>query len=127
MKTQLLLKEKCARAAPHYAIKAIAHPETDKTRSIDWKHEEKINTRVTHSGAYHLRTNIDDRDEERLWKSYIPPGAYGLRVTANIIDKVYEKGKKACSSIYDPGTIIFDTVPRQLNYKLNNHQLKLVG
>jgi len=26
--------------------------------------------------------------------------AMRLKVTANIIDKVYEKGKKACSSIY---------------------------
>jgi hypothetical protein len=42
----------------------------------------------------------------------------GLRVTANIIDKVYEKGKKACSNIYDNGTIIFDTVLGQLNYKI---------
>jgi len=43
----------------------------------------------------------------------------GLRVTANIIGKVYEKGKKACRSIYDTGTIIFDKVLGQLNYKIN--------
>jgi hypothetical protein len=41
-----------------------------------------------------------------------------LTVTANIIDKVYEKGKKACSSIYETGTIIFDAVLGQLNYKI---------
>jgi len=42
----------------------------------------------------------------------------GLKVTANIIDKIYEKGKKACSSIYETGTIIFDAVLGQLNYKI---------
>ena len=42
----------------------------------------------------------------------------GLRVTANIIDKVYDKGKKACSTIYDTGTIVFDKVLGQLNYKI---------
>ncbi len=42
----------------------------------------------------------------------------GLKVTVNIIDKVYEKGKKACSSIYETGTIIFDAVLGQLNYKI---------
>jgi len=42
----------------------------------------------------------------------------GLTVTANIIDKIYEKGKKACFSIYETGTIIFDAVLGQLNYKI---------
>ena len=42
----------------------------------------------------------------------------GLKVTANIIDKVYEKGKKSCGSIYETGTIIFDKVLGQLNYKI---------
>jgi hypothetical protein len=42
----------------------------------------------------------------------------GLRMAANIIDKVYETGKKACKEIYDTGTIIFDPVLGKLNYKV---------
>ncbi len=42
----------------------------------------------------------------------------GLKVTANIIDKVYETGKKACMKIYETGTIIFDKLLGKLNYKV---------
>jgi len=42
----------------------------------------------------------------------------GLKVTANIMDKLYEKGKKACDNLYEKGTIIFDDVLGQLNYKV---------
>ncbi|MFT5085343.1 MAG: hypothetical protein ACI9Y1_003402, partial [Lentisphaeria bacterium] len=42
----------------------------------------------------------------------------GLKVTANIIDKVYETRKKACKEIYDTGTIVFDQVLGKLNYKV---------
>jgi hypothetical protein len=42
----------------------------------------------------------------------------GLKVTANIIDKVYETGKKVCKEIYDTGTIVFDQVLGKLNYKV---------
>ncbi len=65
------LKEKYARAAQHYEIKVIPDPETNKTLSIHWKRNEKPNTQATHPGVYCLRANIDDWDEERLWKTYI--------------------------------------------------------
>lgn len=42
----------------------------------------------------------------------------GLKVVANIIDKVYEKGRKVSSKIYEKGTIIFDKVLGDLNYKI---------
>ncbi|MFT5085440.1 MAG: hypothetical protein ACI9Y1_003501 [Lentisphaeria bacterium] len=42
----------------------------------------------------------------------------GLKVTANIIDKVCETGKMACKEIYDTGTIVFDQVLGKLNYKV---------
>lgn len=42
----------------------------------------------------------------------------GLRVVSNIIDNVYEKGKKSSSDIYEIGTIIFDKVLGNLNYKV---------
>ncbi len=46
-----------------------------------------------------------------------------LCVKANIIDKFYEKGKKACMSIYEKGTIVFDKVLGQLNYKVKPENL----
>ena len=42
----------------------------------------------------------------------------GLRVTVNIIDKVYEKSKKASAELYQNGTIIFDKVLGKLNYRV---------
>ena len=42
----------------------------------------------------------------------------GLKVIANIIDATYEKGKKVSSDIYKKGTIIFDKVLGNLNYKI---------
>jgi hypothetical protein len=42
----------------------------------------------------------------------------GLSVVANVIDAVYEKGRKACSDIYSHGTILFDKVLGELNYKI---------
>lgn len=42
----------------------------------------------------------------------------GLEVTANIIDDIYEKGKKVSSDIYKAGTIVFDKVLGNLNYKI---------
>ncbi len=42
----------------------------------------------------------------------------GLKVTTNLLDRVYEKGKKACETLYEKGTIIFDKVLGALNYKI---------
>jgi hypothetical protein len=42
----------------------------------------------------------------------------GLRVTVNIIDKVYEKSKKASADLYENGTIIFDNILGRLNYRV---------
>ena len=42
----------------------------------------------------------------------------GLKVTATIINTIYEKGKKARHAIYETGTIIFDKVLGKLNYKI---------
>ena len=42
----------------------------------------------------------------------------GLWVTVNIIDKVYEKSKKASADLYQNGTIIFDKVLGKLNYRV---------
>jgi hypothetical protein len=47
----------------------------------------------------------------------------GLQVTVNIIDKVYEKSKKASADLYENGTIIFDKVLRKLNYRVNKTAL----
>lgn len=42
----------------------------------------------------------------------------GLTVTANVIDTIYEKGRKACPDIYNHGTIVFDKILGALNYKV---------
>jgi hypothetical protein len=42
----------------------------------------------------------------------------GLRVTVNIIDKIYEKSKKVSADLYEKGTIIFDNILGKLNYKV---------
>ena len=42
----------------------------------------------------------------------------GLRVLVNMIDKVYEKSKKASADLYDHGTIVADKVLGKLNYKI---------
>ena len=42
----------------------------------------------------------------------------GLQVRVNIIDKVYEKSKKASADLYENGTIIFDKILGQLNYRV---------
>jgi hypothetical protein len=42
----------------------------------------------------------------------------GLRVTVNIIDKVYEKSKKYSADLYENGTIIFDKILGRLNYRV---------
>ena len=47
----------------------------------------------------------------------------GLQVTVNIIDKVYEKSKKASADLYENGTIIFDKVLGNLNYKVQQAAL----
>ena len=64
------LKEKHARAAQHYEITITPDPETNKTLAITWERKEKPHTQATHPGVYCLRTNIDDWDEQTLWKTY---------------------------------------------------------
>ena len=46
----------------------------------------------------------------------------GLNVVANIFSKIYEKGKKASDDIYEKGTIFFDNVLGDLNYKIKPEQ-----
>jgi len=64
------LKEKHARAAQHYEITVTPDLETNKTLAITWERKEKLHTQATHPGVYCLRTNIDDWDEQTLWKTY---------------------------------------------------------
>jgi len=64
------LKEKHARAAQHYEITVTPDLETNKTLAITWERKEKPHTQATHPGVYCLRTNIDDWDEQTLWKTY---------------------------------------------------------
>lgn len=64
------LKEKYARAAQHYDIEVIPDPDSNNTKAIHWKRNEKKQTQATHPGVYCLRTNEKDWDEATLWKTY---------------------------------------------------------
>jgi len=64
------LKEKHAHVAQHYEITVTPDLETNKTLAITWERKEKPHTQATHPGVYCLRTNIDDWDEQTLWKTY---------------------------------------------------------
>lgn len=64
------LKQKYSRAAQHYTITVTPDPESERTKSIQWKRQPKQNTQATHPGVYCLRTNEIQWDEASLWKTY---------------------------------------------------------
>ena len=44
--------------------------ESDRATKICWTRQDKPNTQATHPGVYCLRTNLDDWDEAKLWRTY---------------------------------------------------------
>ena len=64
------LKEKYARAAQHYRIEVDRDSDTDKATAIRWTRSQKPHSQATHPGVYCLRTNLDNWDEQTLWKTY---------------------------------------------------------
>lgn len=64
------LREKYPRAAQHYTIEVEKDPDSDRARSIQWKRDNKPGSQATHPGVYCLRTDIQEWDEQRLWKTY---------------------------------------------------------
>ena len=61
---------RAAGAGAHYDIDVIADKSGEKARAVTWKRRPLAGTMITHPGVYCLRTNVEDRDEETLWRTY---------------------------------------------------------
>ena len=64
------LKQQYGRAAQHYLIEVSEDEDSGNATAITWKRQEKGGSQATHPGVYALRTNIEDWDEETLWRTY---------------------------------------------------------
>ena len=64
------IREKSRGAAAHYDIDVIADESGEKARAVTWKRRPLAGTMITHPGVYCLRTNVEDWDEEVLWRTY---------------------------------------------------------
>jgi hypothetical protein len=62
------LKEKYPSANKHYTIKVIADKEKKNVIEIKWS-KNQMKARKT-EGVYFIRTSLQDKDEETLWKIY---------------------------------------------------------
>ena len=64
------IKEKSRGAGAHYVIDVVADDSGKKARALTWEHRPLAGTMITHPGVYCLRTHVEDRDEEMLWRTY---------------------------------------------------------
>ena len=64
------IEEKSRGAGAHYDIDVIADDSGEKARAVTWKRRPLAGSMITHPGVYCLRTNVEDWDEEALWRTY---------------------------------------------------------
>ncbi len=64
------IKEKSRGVGAHYVIDVIADDSGNKASAITWERRPRAGTLITHPGVYCLRTNVEDWDEETLWRTY---------------------------------------------------------
>ena len=65
------IREKSRGAGAHYDIDVIADKSGGKARGRPPGSAVPLaGTMITHPGVYCLRTNVEDRDEETLWRTY---------------------------------------------------------
>ena len=64
------IKEKSRGVGAHYVIDVIADDSGKKARAVTWERRPLAGTMITHPGVYCLRTNVEDWDEETLWRTY---------------------------------------------------------
>ena len=64
------IKEKSRSVGAHYVIDVIADDSGKKARAVTWERRPLAGTMITHPGVYCLRTNVEDWDEETLWRTY---------------------------------------------------------
>ena len=64
------IEEKSRSVGAHYVIDVIADDSGKKARAVTWERRPLAGTMITHPGVYCLRTNVEDWDEETLWRTY---------------------------------------------------------
>ena len=64
------IKEKSRGVGAHYVIDVIADDSGKKARAVTWERRPLAGTMISHPGVYCLRTNVEDWDEETLWRTY---------------------------------------------------------
>ena len=64
------IREKSRGAGAHYVVDVRADDSGEKARAVTWKRRPRAGTMISHPGVYCLRTNLDDWDEETLWRTY---------------------------------------------------------
>ena len=64
------IREKSRGAAAHYDIDVIVDESGANAHAVTWKRRPLAGTMITHPGVYCLRTNVEDWDEEALWRTY---------------------------------------------------------
>ena len=63
------IREKSRGAGAHYDIDVIADESGANAHAVTWKRRPLAGTMITHPGVYCLRTNVEDWDEEALWRT----------------------------------------------------------
>ena len=64
------LKERSRGIGQHYGIDFELDAKGERVLALRWKFEPKSNGRLANPGVYCLRSNLEDWNEERLWKTY---------------------------------------------------------
>ena len=64
------IREKSRGAGAHYDIDVIVDDSGAKARAVTWERRPLAGTMITHPGVYCLRTNVQDWDQEALWRTY---------------------------------------------------------
>ena len=66
------IREKSRSAGAHYVVDVHTDDSGEKARAVTWQRRPRAGTMISHPGVYCLRTNVDDWDEETLWRSNRP-------------------------------------------------------
>ena len=64
------LKARHGRVARHYDVEVVADPAGERALAVHWTRRPAEGSMATHPGVYCLRTNVADRDDAALWRTY---------------------------------------------------------
>ena len=120
------LKEKYPSANKHYTIKVIADKEKKNVIEIKWS-KNQMKARKT-EGVYFIRTSLQDKDEETLWKIYNTlteiEATFRVLKTDLALRPVFHKNDESIESHLFLGLIAYQVVASiryQLKKKGINH------